>query len=293
MRLELTRHRVVPGQGGTVDAWMRMLNERAEECRATLGPQRMAVEAVFRLRDEHGEWLYWFELAGEGGATTLGGELAAEHDHRAFAEAAREPGHTAATPEVLLMPTPVEDAVRAWAGAGARPAGTGSTGPLAIGVEPMTAAHAGAVLRIFGEGIEFGNATFETAVPDWDRWDAGHLDQHRFVALEATGDVVGWTAASPVSDRCAYSGVVELSTYIAAAARRRGVGRALLATVIASTEAAGIWTLQAGAFPENLGSLRSLTQAGFRVVGRRDRLGRHQGVWRDVILLERRSERVV
>jgi L-amino acid N-acyltransferase YncA len=145
------------------------------------------------------------------------------------------------------------------------------------------------VVRIYEQGIRTGNATFETAAPPWETWDAGHLPEHRLVAVDG-GRVVGWAAVSPVSDRCCYAGVVEHSVYVSEAARGRGVGRALLQALIASTERAGIWTLQSGVFPENEASVALHLACGFRVVGVRERLGRVHGAWRDVLLLERRSE---
>jgi L-amino acid N-acyltransferase YncA len=145
-----------------------------------------------------------------------------------------------------------------------------------------------AVRAIYEAGIATGNATFETAPPDWPAWDAAHLDDHRLVAL-LDGRVVGWGALSPVSDRCAYAGVAEDSLYIAPDAHGRGVGRALLAAVVASAERGGIWTVQTGIFPENQASVRLHQACGFRVVGVRERLGRLHGRWRDVLLLERRS----
>jgi phosphinothricin acetyltransferase len=144
------------------------------------------------------------------------------------------------------------------------------------------------VARIYAEGIATGDATFETEVPAWERWDAGHLREHRFVALRE-GQVVGWVAASAVSDRCAYAGVVEHSVYVAENARGQRVGRALLEGLITATEAAGIWTIQTGVFPENTASLQLHERAGFEVVGRRKRIGKREGVWRDVIAIERRS----
>lgn len=145
--------------------------------------------------------------------------------------------------------------------------------------------------RIYAEGIATGNATFETEVPRWEDWDAAHLPEHRFIALrEAT--VIGWVAAGAVSNRCVYAGVVEHSVYVAGSERGRGVGRALLERLILSTEAAGIWTIQTGIFPENEESLRLHERVGFRRVGRRERLGKHNGVWRDVLMLERRSQNV-
>lgn len=156
----------------------------------------------------------------------------------------------------------------------------------------MSEAHAAGVLTVYAEGIADGDATFETAAPTWADFDVGHLPEHRFVALTDDGDVLGWVAVSPVSRRPAYSGVVEHSVYVARSARRLGVGRALLLTVIESTESAGIWTLQGGAFPENRGSRRLHHQVGFREVGVRERIARRDGVWRDVVLLERRSPTV-
>ena len=143
-------------------------------------------------------------------------------------------------------------------------------------------------MRIYAEGIATCDATFETEVPSWERWDAAHVREHRFVALR-DGEVVGWVAAGAVSDRCVYAGVVEHSVYVAEAARGLGVGRALLEVLIASTEAAGIWTIQSGVFPENSASLRLHERLGFEVVGRRRRIGKLAGVWRDVIAIERRS----
>ena len=145
------------------------------------------------------------------------------------------------------------------------------------------------VARIFREGIETGNATFETEVPSWEDWDAVHLPEHR-LAAERDGQVVGWIALVPVSPRECYAGVAEVSAYVAEEARGEGVGSALLTAVIDSSERAGIWTLQTGVFPENAVSLRLLQRFGFRVVGTRERIGRLHGVWRDVVLVERRSE---
>jgi L-amino acid N-acyltransferase YncA len=147
-----------------------------------------------------------------------------------------------------------------------------------------------AVAAIYAEGIAHGDATFETEVPSWEQWDAAHLAAHRHVAEHAKSDhVLGWTAVVPVSSRCVYAGVVEHSVYVAADGRGRGVGRALLAALVDSTERAGIWTIQSGVFPENQASLALHRTAGFRVVGIRERLGRMHGHWRDVVTLERRS----
>jgi L-amino acid N-acyltransferase YncA len=160
---------------------------------------------------------------------------------------------------------------------------------VAMTVVPMTAEHWGDVARIYAAGIASGDATFETDVPDWPVWDRGHLPGHRFVSLDAAGRVTGWVAAVPVSDRCVYAGVVEHSVYVDPAYQGQGVGQLLLETLIASTEAAGIWTIQSGIFPENVASLAVHERVGFRVVGTRERLGRIGGRWRDVVLLERRS----
>jgi L-amino acid N-acyltransferase YncA len=155
-------------------------------------------------------------------------------------------------------------------------------------ITPMTSEHAAAVLAVYQAGIDEGNATFETRAPAWEQFSAAKLPAHRYVAV--TGQRVrGWVAASPVSDRCVYAGVVEHSVYVHPAARGQGVGRRLLDALIASTEAAGIWTIQSGIFPENTASVALHLRAGFRVVGTRERIGRQHGRWRDVALIERRS----
>jgi L-amino acid N-acyltransferase YncA len=169
-----------------------------------------------------------------------------------------------------------------------------------VSVVPMRPEHAEQVLAIYQLGIDEGNPTFETTAPCWEAFDTSHLPDHRFVALNqdpdqspdhgrTDGTVLGWVAAVPVSNRCVYAGVVEHSVYVHPAARGRGVGAALLAALVTSTEAAGVWTIQSGIFPENTASLALHERAGFRRVGVRERLGRHQGQWRDVVLLERRS----
>jgi L-amino acid N-acyltransferase YncA len=145
------------------------------------------------------------------------------------------------------------------------------------------------VARIFEEGIRTGDATFETEVSAWEAWDAGHLAEHRLV-VTLDGDVVGWAALSPVSERACYAGVAEHSIYVAERVRGLGFGRQLLAALVESSEAGGIWTLQSGIFPENAASLTLHAALGFRVVGVRERLGCLHGAWRDVLLLERRSE---
>jgi phosphinothricin acetyltransferase len=155
-------------------------------------------------------------------------------------------------------------------------------------IAEMTATHWPAVREIYAEGIATGNATFEAQAPDWALWDARHLPAPRLVAYLGP-ELVGWAALSPYSAREVYRGVAEVSVYVTAAARGRGVGRALLQELAARSEAAGIWTLQAGIFAENAASLALHRACGFRVVGRRERLGQMHGVWRDVMLLERRS----
>ena len=145
-----------------------------------------------------------------------------------------------------------------------------------------------AVRDIYSEGIATGNATFETQTPDWVKWDSGHLQNCRLVAGNGQR-ILGWAALSSVSGRRAYSGVAEVSVYVASVARGRGVGKMLLQSLVEQSERSGIWTLQAGIFPENISSLALHTSCGFREVGRRQRLGQLAGVWRDVLLLERRS----
>ncbi len=157
-----------------------------------------------------------------------------------------------------------------------------------VEVARMQAEDWPAVREIYEQGIASGNGTFETAAPDWAAWDGAHLRECRLVAREG-GRVLGWAALTPVSPRAVYRGVADISLYVAAGARRRGIGRALLERLISESEAAGIWTLQAGIFPENDASLALHRACGFREVGRRERIGRHGDRWRDVMLLERRS----
>lgn len=148
------------------------------------------------------------------------------------------------------------------------------------------------VRTIYEEGIATGQATFQTEAPAWDAWDRGHLQSCRLVAKNADKETLGWAALSPVSARPVYAGVVEVSVYVATEARGKGVGRRLLESLIEAAEADGRWTMQAGIFPENTASIRLHERCGFRVVGRRVRIGQHHGVWRDVMLLERRSDKV-
>ncbi|MEU8921189.1 N-acetyltransferase family protein [Kitasatospora sp. NPDC048545] len=162
----------------------------------------------------------------------------------------------------------------------------------ALRVAAMVPEHADQILAIYRHGIDEGNATFETTAPTWAAFDGAKLPDHRFVALDTDDRVLGWAAVTAVSDRCAYAGVVEHSVYVHPDARGRGVGAALLDALIASTEAAGIWTIQSGIFPENTASLALHARVGFRVIGIRERIGRHHGNWRDVTLVERRSPSV-
>jgi L-amino acid N-acyltransferase YncA len=161
-------------------------------------------------------------------------------------------------------------------------------------VVPLQVGHWAQVRDIYAAGIATGHATFEPEPPSWEAFDASKLPAHRLVALDSSGTVLGWAAASAVSDRCVYAGIVEHSVYVDPAVQSRGVGRALLAGLAASTEAAGIWTIQSGIFPENAASLRLHHKAGFRIVGTRQRVGKMTygplaGQWRDVIMIERRS----
>ena len=161
-------------------------------------------------------------------------------------------------------------------------------------INPLTTAHWPQVLAIYAEGIATGHATFATELPTWQAWDDSHLTAARLVAVaDGSGpdaaNVLGWVTLSPVSGRCVYAGVAEVSVYIAAAARGQGVGWALLTALIAAAETQGIWTLQAGIFPENMASLALHEKSGFRLVGRRERIGQLHGQWRDTVLLERRS----
>jgi len=149
-----------------------------------------------------------------------------------------------------------------------------------------------AVKTIYEQGIATRNATFETQAPEWEIWDAAHRPDCRFVAENEAGEVCGWAALTPVSGRCVYAGVAEVSVYIAETARGQGIGLTLLERLVQASEEVGLWTLQAGIFPENTGSLSLHERAGFRMVGRRERIGQMHGQWRDTVLLERRSTAV-
>jgi len=152
----------------------------------------------------------------------------------------------------------------------------------------MSSDHWPRVREIYLEGIKTGQATFETSAPEWEHWDNTHQPFARLVALEG-GVVQGWAALSRVSARQVYAGVAEVSVYVAEASRGRGFGKALLTALISEAEASGVWTLQAGIFPENVASLKLHLENGFREVGRRDRIAKLHGTWRDTVLLERRS----
>lgn len=158
-----------------------------------------------------------------------------------------------------------------------------------IQIQPLEPADWPAVRVIYENGIATGNATFETQAPTWEQWDNAHAPNCRFVAtLDQV--VVGWAALTPVSGRCVYAGVGEVSVYVHESARGQGIGLQLLNTLVASSEKAGYWTLQAGIFPENTGSMRLHEKAGFRIVGYREKIGRMNGIWRNTMLLERRSQ---
>jgi phosphinothricin acetyltransferase len=164
-----------------------------------------------------------------------------------------------------------------------------------VTIRPMTAGDAEAVLAIYQAGMDGGNASFEHTAPTWTTFDASKLPDHRLVAVDDLGEVLGWVAVSAVSSRAVYAGIVEHSVYAHPAARGRGVGRALLHALVTSTEAAGIWTIQSGVFPENTASLALHHACGFRTVGVRHRVGRHAAQnnrWRDVVFIERRSPRL-
>jgi L-amino acid N-acyltransferase YncA len=163
---------------------------------------------------------------------------------------------------------------------------------MTLSVEKMLPEHWPEVRAVYVEGLATGDATFETEAPGWERWDATHLRACRLVVLAEGKRVAGWAALSPVSARKVYAGVAEVSVYVGAAFRGRGVGRMLLEALVRESESEGIWTLQAGIFPENVASVELHRSCGFRLVGRRERVGRLAGRWRDTVLLERRSQTV-
>ena len=181
----------------------------------------------------------------------------------------------------MLQDMPPDTPDRATQGAAALPAG--------VIIRPMGPADAGQVLAVYQAGLDTGQASFETTAPSWEAFDAAKLPGHRFTAADGAGEVLGWVAVSPVSARRVYAGAVEHSVYVRPGYHRRGIGAALLRALIGSTEAAGIWTIQSSIFPEHIASLRLHQQAGFRVVGTRERIACHHGRWRDTVLIERRS----
>jgi len=147
-----------------------------------------------------------------------------------------------------------------------------------------------AVLEIYVQGIATGDATLETSPPEWQSWDQSHITQHRFVAVSDSGEITGWAALTPVSGRCVYAGVAEVSVYIGSRFRGQKIGDTLLKHLILESEKGGYWTLQAGIFPENAPSINLHEKNGFRVIGYRENIGKMKGVWRSVNLLERRSK---
>lgn len=157
-----------------------------------------------------------------------------------------------------------------------------------IRIEKMTTNDWDAVRAIYEEGIATMNATLETNVPDWEKWDAAHIKECRFVAKEDK-TVAGWAALTPVSGRCVYAGVAEVSVYIGEFFRGRGIGKLLLSELVKSSEAQGIWTVQAGILKENTASIELHKGCGFKILGVREKLGKLNGVWRDIVLMERRS----
>ncbi|KAA3436573.1 GNAT family N-acetyltransferase [Rufibacter hautae] len=159
-------------------------------------------------------------------------------------------------------------------------------------LQPLQSEHYPQVKAIYEQGIATGNATFETTAPTWETWNMSHLPHSRFVALTDAGEVGGWAALSPVSGRCVYGGVAEVSVYVHENFRGQGLGARLLNQLITESEANGIWTLQAGIFKENEASVALHQKCGFRMVGMRERIGKLHGKWRDTILLERRSNLV-
>ena len=158
-------------------------------------------------------------------------------------------------------------------------------------IQQMLPEHWERVKEIYEEGIATGNATFQTTAPGWDEWNNAHLKSCRIVAVKSN-EVIGWAAVTPVSGRCVYAGVAEVSVYIAASARGKGVGKKLLNALIAESEQNNLWTLQAGIFPENAGSIKIHEACGFRMICRREKIGKMNGTWRDTLLFERRSKKV-
>jgi L-amino acid N-acyltransferase YncA len=153
----------------------------------------------------------------------------------------------------------------------------------------MLARHWDDVKKIYGEGLATGNASFQTSLPSWEEWDKAHVENSRLVVVE-NNELLAWAALTAVSGRCVYAGVAEVSVYVAASARGKGVGKKLLKALIDESEKNKFWTLQAGIFPENKASIKIHEDCGFRIIGRRERIGQMNGLWRDTLLLERRSK---
>ncbi len=158
-------------------------------------------------------------------------------------------------------------------------------------IQNLTEEHFPSVKSIYEEGIATGNATFQTESPEWSEWDKGHIAHCRFVTIE-NNLITGWAALTPVSGRCVYAGVAEVSVYVGADHRGKGIGKLLLEKLIEESESKNIWTLQAGIFPENVASIKLHERLGFRQVGCREKIGKMKGTWRDTVLLERRSSTV-
>jgi L-amino acid N-acyltransferase YncA len=162
---------------------------------------------------------------------------------------------------------------------------------IAMTITALLPQHWSAVKAIYEAGLATGNATFQTSAPTWEEWDAAHLKHSRLVFLQ-DDQVKGWAALTPVSGRCVYAGVAEVSVYIDAASRGQGIGKALLWALITESEKNGLWTLQAGIFPENTASVQLHEKCGFRTIGTREKIGQMHGIWRDTVLLERRSKTI-
>ena len=158
-------------------------------------------------------------------------------------------------------------------------------------IKPLEVHHWNEVKRIYEEGIATRNATFESSAPSWNAWDEAHLKNCRFVTLD-DGVVTGWAALTPVSGRCVYAGVADISVYVSEAYRGKKIGSMLLQQLIISSEKEGLWTLQAGIFPENKASVALHKRSGFHLIGTRQKIGKMDNVWRDTLLLERRSKTV-
>jgi phosphinothricin acetyltransferase len=158
-----------------------------------------------------------------------------------------------------------------------------------VTIKPMQQKHWEQVKEIYESGIATGIATFETTAPSLEKWDDGHITFARLVAVE-NNEVVGWTALSPVSNRCVYGGVAEVSVYVAETHKGKGIGKLLLQNLITESERNGIWTLQAGIFTDNVASLKLHKKVGFRVIGHREKIGKINDIWKDNYILERRSK---